>query len=127
MAEPGGSSYMRAMHRFQNAQGNSKNNNKKNKNKNKKGGSKCGCRTRRKGGFFGRFKKKVNTKKNNKNYNNMNLSALESQHKKLSSEKPSFSVQDIIWAKTLAASLQIFRTSLENSNPRVENPIRSFP
>jgi len=28
----------------------------------KKGGSKCGCRTR-KGGFFGRFKKKVNTKK----------------------------------------------------------------
>ena len=46
------------------------------------GGSKCGCRTR-KGGFFGRFKKKVNTKKNNKNYNNMNLSGLESQHKKL--------------------------------------------
>ena len=82
MAEPGGSAYLRAMQRFQNAQGNSKNNNKKNKNKNKKGGSKCGCRTR-KGGFFGRFKKKVNTKKNNKNYNNMNLSGLESQHKKL--------------------------------------------
>ena len=50
----------------------------------KKGGSKCGCKTRRKGGFLGIFKKKkVNTKKNNKNYNNMNLSGLESEHKKL--------------------------------------------
>jgi hypothetical protein len=54
------------------------------KNKNKKGGSKCGRKTRRKGGFMGIFKKKkVNTKKSNKNYNNMNLSGLESEHKKL--------------------------------------------
>ena len=41
-------------------------------------------RNTRKGGFMGLFKKKkVNTKKNNKNYNNMNLSGLESEHKKL--------------------------------------------
>ena len=40
-------------------------------------------KTRRKGGFMGLFKKKVDTKKrNNKNYNNMNLTALEAEHKR---------------------------------------------
>ena len=76
MAEPGGSSYLAAMKRFEERQGASKNNNQGGGRRTKK------YKTRRKGGFIGLFKKKIGTKKhNNKNYNNMNLTALEAEHK----------------------------------------------